>query len=107
MPKQLTPDERAKLNARRRKYYAARYGKPMRFVPHRGFDHAHPFVREMYDLMNFEQVSIPDATARSGLSRDWYRNIKRCMPRLDHVEAALNAVGLELVVRRRRDEADA
>lgn len=61
--------------------------------------HAHPFVRRVYREMNDQKVTMLEVAAISGLRRqtiwDW---ANRHPPRVDQLEAALNALGLRLQV---------
>ena len=61
--------------------------------------HAHPFVRTLYRQMNRQRTTMLEVAERSGLRRqtiwDWANRVD---PRLSDLEAALNAIGFELVV---------
>ncbi len=65
---------------------------------------AHPLVREMFELLNEQRMVISDIAEKSGVRAgtisDWrYRR----SPTVVTFEAALNALGFELVIRRRKD----
>lgn len=64
----------------------------------------HPLIRRMFEIMNSEQVMISEVAPRAGVCRHTF-NIwrKRQSPRLFDFEAALNALGYELRIVRRRD----
>ena len=68
---------------------------------------AHPFVRALYREMLAQHAGVMEVSRRSGVCKDtlsrWrYSNT----PDLENIQAALNAVGLELrVVRQREQEA--
>lgn len=61
--------------------------------------HTHPVVRQFFDLLNDEHACMCEVAARAGVRRgtvgDW-RN--RRMPRVDLIDAALNALGYRLAV---------
>lgn len=67
--------------------------------------HAHPFVRHLYREMNAQRVTMLEVAEISGLRRqtiwDW---ANRHPPRVDQMEAALNAVGLRLAVEKLPDD---
>lgn len=62
---------------------------------------AHPLVHRLWTEMNDQQVSQEDVAARAGVSssgmRKW-RNGSRS-PSLCDIEACLNVLGLEVIVR--------
>jgi hypothetical protein len=65
---------------------------------------AHPLVRQLFELLNDQRVVISDIAEKSGVQAgtisDWrYRR----SPTVVTFEAALNALGFELVIRRRKD----
>jgi len=65
---------------------------------------AHPLVREMFELLNDQRMVISDIADKSGVRAgtisDWrYRR----SPTVVTFEAALNALGFELVIRRRKE----
>jgi hypothetical protein len=62
---------------------------------------AHPLVRRLFEEMNRQEVTLTELAAESGFERgtisDWrYRRA----PKVDHLEAALNVLGLRLTVAR-------
>lgn len=65
---------------------------------------AHPKVRRLFELMNETKTMIADVAQRSGLHGQaiskWRYNRN---PTLPNFEAALNALGYELVIRRKED----
>lgn len=64
---------------------------------------AHPKVRRLFQLMNESKTMIVDVSRRSGLHgqaiSNWRYNRN---PTLPNFEAALNALGYELVIQPRR-----
>lgn len=67
--------------------------------------HAHPLVRQLIMEMNARQVLVSEVAAEAGMRpctiSEWrYRSV----PKLDLLEAALNVLGLELVILPRRGE---
>jgi hypothetical protein len=61
----------------------------------------HPFVRLIFEEVNRHKISIQDLADRSGVSADGirkWRSQRGC--RLALVEAVLNSLGYEIVVRR-------
>lgn len=62
--------------------------------------HAHPFIRTLYLQMNRQRTTMLEVAERSGLRRqtiwDWANRVD---PRLSDLEAALNVLGFELVVK--------
>lgn len=70
-----------------------------RAVPER----AHPLVRCLFEALAVEKVTDADAERRAGLSPSVVRRWRtQHVPRVDHLQAALNGVGLELFIRPRR-----
>lgn len=68
--------------------------------------HCHPLVRAWIAALNDQQTSLTEVSNRCGMDRralsDWrYRR----MPRLDNFEAALNVIGLRLVILPLEDDA--
>ena len=65
---------------------------------------AHPLVRLFFAAMNEQQTTFAELAGRTHVGIDtmrfWQR---RHMPRLDLFEAALNALDLELCIRRRKN----
>ena len=60
---------------------------------------AHPFVRRLIEEAQRQQIGLQDLAERAGISYDALRNWTRSKPDIDTIQAALNAVGLELVVK--------
>lgn len=68
--------------------------------------HAHPLIKKLFEEANAQQTTMTEIGERANIRRktmsDWrYRRL----PRVDLLEAALNTLDLELVVRRRRIKA--
>lgn len=61
--------------------------------------HAHPLVRRLFEEANRQQTTLTEISERAGLRRgtmgQWGRKHN---PRIDQLEAALNVLGLRLVV---------
>jgi len=61
--------------------------------------HAHPLVRRLFAECNEQRTTLSEVADRAGLRRctmgDWGR---RRVPKLPDIEAALNVLGLRLVV---------
>lgn len=65
---------------------------------------SHPCVRRFVEEMNEQQTTFAEVAERSGVGIDTMRFWQtRHMPRVDLLDAALNVLGLELCVRKRRD----
>ena len=63
--------------------------------------HAHPFVRRLYEEMNFQKANPRDVEERAGLGRLTINQWRTCRsPDIHCLEAALNVMGLGLEVRR-------
>ena len=64
---------------------------------------AHPLVRHFLAIANKRELSLREIGKKAGVS---HQNLSlwahRSHPRLDTFEAALNAIGYELVIRERR-----
>jgi transcriptional regulator with XRE-family HTH domain len=70
-------------------------------------EHAHPLVRQLFEIMNREKTMIKELADRSGVRRaaisDWrYRRT----PNLQTFEAVLNALDHELCIKRKHDDTD-
>jgi len=64
---------------------------------------AHPLVRLFFAAMNEQQTTFVEVASRTHVGVDTMRFWQgRHMPRLDLFEAALNALDLELCIRRRK-----
>lgn len=65
---------------------------------------AHPLVREFVQHANEQQTTLKEIAERGGIRRGtigaWFY---KCTPRVDYLEAALNVLGLELCIRKRKD----
>lgn len=67
--------------------------------------HAHWAVRKLIEHLNAHQTTMTECTARAGIARTsvWsWCNLYH--PRIDELEAALNAVGLRLAIEAIPDE---
>lgn len=63
---------------------------------------APPLVRQFYALVNREQATLEEVESRSGVNRFTMRGWRRnSQPVLPNFEAAVNALGYELVIRKR------
>ena len=68
---------------------------------------AHPLVRLFFAAMNEQQTTFAELAGRTHVAIDTMRFWQcRHMPRLDLFEAALNALDLELCIRRRSDRVE-
>ena len=67
-------------------------------------DRAHPLVRQMFDEMNEQQCSQQTMSERSGINKNTFRSWRtKAVPRIDDLEACLNVLGFEIVVRPIKD----
>lgn len=65
--------------------------------------HAHPIVRRLFEEMNEQQTVMEEVGKRAGLKPETLSNWRyRTNPKLDLIDAALNALDLELCVRKRK-----
>lgn len=71
---------------------------PARAVP----AHTHPLVRKLYRELELGGWTWAEIAKVSGVSEHTIRQWPRRHPRLDNVEAVLNALGLELVLREKQ-----
>jgi len=75
-----------------------------RFRPHAPADRAHPLVRQMFDEMNEQQCTQATMSERSGINKNTFRSWRtKAVPRIDDLEACLNVLGLEIVIRPIKD----
>jgi hypothetical protein len=66
---------------------------------------AHPCVKRFMEELNEQQTTFAEVAERSAVGVDTMRFWQtRHMPRVDLLDAALNVLGLELCVRKRKDE---
>lgn len=66
-------------------------------------NHAHPVVRRLFEEMNEQNTVMAEVCERAGLKPETVSNWRyRTNPKIDLIDAALNALDLELCVRRRR-----
>jgi hypothetical protein len=69
--------------------------------------HAHPLARQLFEIMDRQQVAMTDVAERAGLSHATLVKWKSShTPVIATFEAALNVVGYELRIARRRDPSD-
>lgn len=62
-------------------------------------EHAHPFVRRLYDAMHRERIGVADTAERAGVAPETLKQWRyKRQPDLDTLEACLNVVGLTLTV---------
>jgi transposase-like protein len=91
------PAYRARKAAGISRYFAAGRPRPLPIPMH-----AHPLVRQLFEIVNAERTSLRELGERAGVNREtlslWRR---RHMPVLDTFEAALNALDYELVIQQR------
>lgn len=75
-----------------------------RFVRVKRPEHAHPLVHRLFDEMNRQRIGMGDMAERSGVAigtiETW--RTKRC-PTLVNIEACFGVLGMEMLVRPRRD----
>ena len=66
---------------------------------------AHPLVRRMFEEMAHQQIGILDMAERSGVNantlKDWRT---RTVPNVANLSACLNVLGLELTIRKVRED---
>lgn len=68
-------------------------------------ERAHPFVRQLFKIINDEGVTLEELAARSGVDSQAFNSWRsRKSPQLVTFEAALNALGWRLRIVRRTDE---
>lgn len=69
-------------------------------VPAKG----HPAIRRMFAEMNAQKMALDEMEYRSGVCVDTFKSWRtRHSPKLDNLEACLNALGLEITVTEKRD----
>jgi transcriptional regulator with XRE-family HTH domain len=65
----------------------------------------HPLVRQFVEAMNEQMTTLLEVSERSGVSRpaisDWRYNRN---PSITNFNAVLNVLGLELCIRKKRDQ---
>lgn len=65
--------------------------------------HAHPLVRRFFAELNAQRTTLAEVSERSNVGVDTMRFwATRHTPRVDLLDAALNTIDLELVIRKRR-----
>lgn len=64
----------------------------------------HPLVRRLFEEMRRQRVSPRDVAIRAGLGTSSVFNWRRHTPTLANLEAALNVLGLRLLVERVNDD---
>jgi hypothetical protein len=73
----------------------------MTAAPHRNVDQLHPLVRQFFTALWQSGKSQKDVCEVAGLHQGALTNWFRCNPTLPCFVAALNAIGLDLVVVRK------
>jgi hypothetical protein len=67
-------------------------------------EHTHWLVRRLFEEMNEQRICMMDVSERAGLNKNTMENWRRrTSPTLLNIEAALNVLGYELTIRRRKD----
>ncbi len=70
-------------------------------------EHAHPMVRRFYAEILKQDLTLNRVCARAGINRYTVENWRnRSAPRIDTLEAALNAVGCQLIIVTDKEAAD-
>lgn len=65
----------------------------------------HLLVRRLFEEMNAQQIGQLDMADRSGVNKNTFKDWRtRTVPTIDNLEACFNVLGLELTVRKMRDE---
>lgn len=60
--------------------------------------HSHPLVRELYEVMNEEEMGVLELSDRSGINKNTLKDWKhRTVPTITNIEAAGSCVGLKLI----------
>lgn len=91
----LRPDVRAKLGVgQKRRAHGGNNQRGRLPIP----EHAHPLVRATYRLINKERTTQKDIALRAGLGRTTVHLWQRQNPRIDSMEAVLNALGYKLQI---------
>lgn len=62
-------------------------------------DGAHPFVKKFFAEANRQHTTLAEVADRAGIDRHTLTNWRRIQPKLGDLEAALNVLDLELVIR--------
>jgi len=66
---------------------------------------AHPLVSRMFEEMNRQQIGMLDLAERSGVNKNTIKDWKtRSIPQVHNLAACMNVLGLDLTVKRHRDE---
>ena len=69
--------------------------------------HAHPLVRELFELMNHHGLMINDVAGPAGIARNTISEWRyRRLPSVASLEAVLNAFGFELKIVKKEDAND-
>jgi DNA-binding phage protein len=68
----------------------------------------HPLVKRLVEAMNVERKSLTEVSTKAGFDRNTIRGWvnAKAVPRFDHLEAALNVMGLELFIRPKRNQGE-
>ncbi len=97
---QKTPEGRAKALANLNYDRAARHRGKLTLT-----DGMHPLTRRLFEEVNDQCATIDEIAKRSGVNRHTFSRWRwKTHPRLDNLQAALNVLGLELVIRKRRGD---
>lgn len=58
---------------------------------------AHPLVRRLFEEMNHQQLGVLDLADRSGVNKNTLKDWRtRTVPRVDHLVACYNVLGMTL-----------
>lgn len=69
-------------------------------------DHVDPLVQRLFEILNEQMTTIGEAADRAGISRQTFWNWRTSTnPRVGDLQAALNVMGYELVIRKRKGDA--
>jgi DNA-directed RNA polymerase specialized sigma24 family protein len=81
--------------------------KRKRFRPHKAASKAHPLVRQLFELMNIHRCSMQEMAKGVGVSFQTIENWRhRHKPQLELLIACFNYLGYDLVVARKKDDAE-
>lgn len=96
VPKRSGADMARCLDGHRGKHWRGKLSVP---------EHAHPLVRQFFEILNDHKATMMDVSKKAGphwsTIQSWSR---RSNPYIGNFEAALNAMGYELVIRPKRGE---
>ena len=64
---------------------------------------AHPLVRQLFMLMNDQQMGQLDLAERTGINKNTLKDWRvRTVPAVDNLEACLNVLGYQLKITKRK-----